>query len=341
MTIFDDDPSRRGFIKGTGALLGAGALSTLPFQAAMAAAFPERNIRVYVPTREGGGADAHLRSHSTVWGKILKTNFEASFYPGAAGRVGYETYMGRAPRDGYHLLFGNMGPEVLNWVVKEPSYPLEDFFYFCQVDNDPSILFTGARSKLKTVDDIVAEGRKRTLTVGVSRLAHPASLGALLLAEKTGAKFNLIPLSGGRNTRAGVVTGEVDFGALPSSTVAGRKQFNIVAIFDNKNPMPDLMKDAVLVNKHFNMDLPPLISGARAWGIQKETVDKYPDRFKLLNETARAVFDDPDYRKEVEKAKQPWEYIEYGDAEACRKYVDEIMAIGREYKSYLTGSTKS
>ena len=37
------------------------------------------------------------------------------------------------------------------------------------------------------------------LNVGVSRLAHPATLGALALAKHTGAKFNPIPLSGGKN----------------------------------------------------------------------------------------------------------------------------------------------
>ena len=52
---------------GAGAALGAGALSMLPFQVAMAAAFPERNIKVYVPTREGGGADRNLRAFTGIW----------------------------------------------------------------------------------------------------------------------------------------------------------------------------------------------------------------------------------------------------------------------------------
>ena len=84
------------------------------------------------------------------------------------------------------------------------------------------MLFVRADGKLQTIDDVVAEGKKRTLSVGTSRLAHPASLGALALGEETGAKFNLIPLSGGRNTIAGVVTGEIDFGALPLGGVVAR-----------------------------------------------------------------------------------------------------------------------
>ena len=141
MTDFDNDFSRRGFMKGAGALAGASALSLLPFQIAFAAAFPERNIKVYVPTREGGGADRNLRAFTSVWQKHLKTNFQPSFYPGASGRVGYEKYMGLAKDDCYELIFGNMGPEVLNWVVKKPTFNLKDYFYFGQMDRDPGIIW--------------------------------------------------------------------------------------------------------------------------------------------------------------------------------------------------------
>jgi hypothetical protein len=340
MTDFDDDFSRRGFMKGAGAAVGASALSLLPFQIALAAAFPERNIKVYVPTREGGGADRNLRAFASIWKNHLNTNFEPGFYPGAAGRVGYETFMGKAPADCYHLLFGNMGAEVLNWVVKPPTFPLNAYFYFAQVDADPGCLFVATKSKLKTVDDIVAEGKKRTLNVGVSRLAHPASLGALALADKTGAKFNLIPLSGGRNTLAGVATGEVDFGALPTSSIVNRSTFNVVALFDDKNVLPALMPKAVLVNKHFNMNLPPLVAGARAIGIQTAAVEKYPDRYKTLVSTAEKVYGDPAYKKAVVKTKAPWEYFLYGSAEDCKKYVTSITEIGQQYKHYLTGKQK-
>ena len=81
----------------------------------------------------------------------LKTNFEAGFYPGAAGRVGYETYMGKAKADCYNLIFGNMGPEVLNWVVKKPTFDLRSFLYIAQVDQDPGVVFVSKKNKkLKT-----------------------------------------------------------------------------------------------------------------------------------------------------------------------------------------------
>jgi len=332
------NPTRRTFIK-SAVVAGMGTLVT-PFDSIFAAQFPSRNIKVFVPTREGGGADRNLRAFTGVWRKYLKTNFEPSFYPGAAGRVGYETYMGKAPADCYNLLFGNMGPEVLNWVVKKPTFNLDDYFYFARIDADPAIIFSSQKSRFQHIDDVIAEGKLRTINVGVSRLAHPASLGVVALGRKTGVRMNLIPLSGGRNTRAGVATGEVDIGALPSGGIVNRpKSFRILAIFDETNPLPKRMPDAVLVNKHFNMDLPPLIAGARAFAIKTAAVEKYPDRYKILTDTLKKVYNDPDYEKAIVKTKAPWEYIKYGDPEECKKYTQYITEVGKEYRSLLTGKS--
>jgi len=333
--------TRRTFLKGSAAAAGVAGLAASPLSRAFAEAFPSRNINVYVPTREGGGADRNLRAFTGVWKKYLNTNFEGAYYPGAAGRVGYEKYMGLGKADCYDLLFGNMGPEVLNWVVKKPTFDLKDYLYFAQVDQDPGILFVAGDSPFRSIDDIVAEGKKRSLNVGVSRLAHPASLGALAVARHTGADFNLIPLSGGKNTLAGVATGEMDFGALPSGGVIRKgKAFRIVLIFDDKNPLPDRMPDVPTANAHLGTDLPPLTAGARAFAIKREAVDKHPDRYKILTDSLKQVYGDADYKAAVEKTKAPWEYIKYGSPDDCARYVDAITAIGEQFKELLSG-TKS
>lgn len=333
-------PTRREFLQGTVAAMGAAGLATSPFRSASGTDFPSRNMSVYIPTREGGGADRNFRAFGGVWKKYLGTNFEGAYYPGASGRVGYEKYMGLASDDGHDLLFGNMGPEVLNWVVKAPTFNLDDLLYFAQVDSDPGILFVSMESKLQTIDDIIAEGKKRALNVAVSRLAHPASLGALAVARHTGAKFNLIPLSGGKNTLAGVSTGEMDFGALPSGNIVQRTTtFKTVLVFDDKNPLGERLHNAPTANDHLGMDLPPLIAGARAFAIKKAAIDKHPDRFKMLQETAQKVFEDPEYKKAVVKTGAAWEYIGYGDVDACTKYVADITRIGQEFKDLLTGKS--
>ncbi len=330
-------PSRRRFLQATAASAGVAIIAGSPFKSALAAKFPSRNIKVVVPTREGGGADRNLRAFTGTWKNYLKTNFEAGFFPGASGRVGYEVFMGKRDADCYNLIFGNMGPEVLNWVVKKPTFDLADYVYFGRVDTDPGCVFVGARSKFKTIDDIVAEGKKRKLNVGTSRMAHPASIGILALGEHTGARFNLIPLSGGKNTIAGAVTGEMDFSVLTSGSVAARgKAVRTLLVFDDKNRLGERLNNAPTINGHFGTKLPPLLS-SRAFAIHTAAIEKYPDRFKILESTFRKVFEDPGFKKAYLKAKGNWEYINPGDIEKCREYVKDIMAIGERYKPVLSG----
>jgi tripartite-type tricarboxylate transporter receptor subunit TctC len=327
---------RRSFLQMSAGLAAGGLLSAWP-SIGHSAGFPERAMQVFIPTRAGGGADRNFRSFAGVWKKHLNADFEPGFYPGAAGRVGYETYMGKASDDCHDLIFGNMGPEVLNWVVKKPTFSLDDYFYFIMVDADPGGIFVKADGPLKSVDDVIAQGKKRTLTVGTSRLAHPASLGMLVLANKMGMKVNLIPLSGGKNTRNGVLTGEVDLGVLPVSSVMGRKGAKVLGLFDEKNVVPQKIPDAVLINSAYKLGIPPLAAGVRAFGIKKAAVDKHPDRYAQLVKTGMMVFGDPDYKAAVLKAKAPWEMISPGGEKECRAYVDNITKLGQQYVKLLKG----
>lgn len=334
-------PSRRQFLAGTAASAAtAGLLPGLGgMNSALAADFPDHNMDVVVGTRAGGGADRALRAVSSVWKNHLNTNFEPAYFPGASGRVAYEVYMGKRDPDCYNLLFGNMGPEILNWVVKEPSFNLDDFMYFGRVDTDPCCVFVRADSEFQTIDDIVAAGKKRKLNVGTSRMAHPASVGILAVGDKTGAEFNLIPLSGGKNTVAGAVTGEMDFSVLTSgSVIAAGEAVRTLLVFNDENVMASKLNNAPTMNDHFGTDIPPLLS-ARAFGIHVAAAEKYPDRFALLQKTFKESLSDPEFIPAFKKAKGTPEYVNYGGVEECKKYAKDIVEIGNQFKSMLSGKS--
>lgn len=333
----DSSFSRRAMLK-AGAAAGAVAGAFGATSGAFAQSFPERNIDVIVPTREGGGADRNLRAFTSVWTKYLETNFEPGFYPGASGRVGYEVYMGKYQPDGYSLIFGNMGPELLNWVVQKPSFDIDDYLYWGRVDTDPGCVFVGAESPFQTIEDILVEAKKRRLNVGTSRLAHPASVGILALGEHTGVEFNLIPLSGGKNTVAGAVTGEVDFSVLTSGSVAAAGDaVRTLLIFNDKNLIGEALDNAPTMNDHFGTEIPPLLS-SRAFGIHKAAIDQHPDRYEILENSFKKVFDDPDYKAAVLAGKGHWEYVNYGGIEDCAKFKTAMLELGERYKPLLTGS---
>jgi hypothetical protein len=179
MTHFD--PTRRRVLAGAGAALALGPLNV------RAQAFPSKNMRVVIPTGQGGGAERLARAFDGFWGSMLKTNFEYNFFPGAAGQVGYEVFVNKREKDGYNLLFGNMGPEMIMYALQKPNYRFpEDFQYFCRTDIDDSVVFALRKGKFQRVEDVVAEAKKRPVNVAVSRLPHPASIGMLALGAALG-----------------------------------------------------------------------------------------------------------------------------------------------------------
>jgi hypothetical protein len=89
------------------------------------------------------------------------------------------------------------------------------------------------------------------------------------------------------------------------------------------------------VNKVFGTKIPDL-SSSRSWAIHTEAVNKYPDRFAILEKTSRQVFDMPEYKEAYKKTGAPVETIQYGDRALCTKYAESMIELANEYRSLLT-----
>src|SRR3546814_8107238 len=74
------------------------------------------------------------------------------------------------------LPISNLGPEVIMQALQKPSVKLgEDFVYINQISSEVMSLFVAANSQFQSIEQLVDEGKKRTVNVAVSRLPHPAS----------------------------------------------------------------------------------------------------------------------------------------------------------------------
>jgi tripartite-type tricarboxylate transporter receptor subunit TctC len=328
--------TRRRLLAGASAAM---ALGLAP--GARAQGFPSRNMRVVVPTAQGGGADRLARVFDDFWGPLLKTHFEYNFFPGAAGQVGYEVYLNRRERDGHNLLFGNMGPEMIMYALQKPPYRFpQDYQYFCRLDVDDSIVFVRQKSPFRRIEDVLAEAKKRTVNVAVSRLPHPASIGMLALGRSLKAKFNLVPYGGGNPTMVSVMNGEADCGALPiAGIVALGEQMRILGVFNDGYKLQRYTNDAPSVNQVFGTKIPALYS-SRSWAIHTEFVEKFPERFALLEKTSKQVFDNPKYKEEYAKTGAPVETIQHGDRALCTRYAQGMVELANEYRSLLTAKGK-
>lgn len=330
----DNALTRRSFIASSSV---AAAALFAPAIVRAEAPFPSENIQVLVPTGEGGGVDQAARAFTKVWSKHLGTNFEYSYFPGASGQVGYEVFINKREPNAYNLLFGNIGPEMIMYATQKVKfkYP-EDIMYFGSIDSDDSVIWVASDSKLKTIQDLVEEGKKRKITLSTSRLPHPSTIGALALAEATGMQVRMVPYGGGGPARAAALTGEVDGCAtFLSSSLGLGDQARFLTVFNTKNRAPDLTNDAPPVNEALGTKIPPL-SGQRAWAIHPKVKEQYPDRLEKLVSTMKQVFDDPEYKEAAEKAGTPWEFIQYGDAAECAASAKDFVELADKYRTLLS-----
>jgi tripartite-type tricarboxylate transporter receptor subunit TctC len=327
--------TRRRFVASTAA--GAAALSLGWPGRGAAQEFPEGSIDVTIPTGEGGGADRDSRAIVSVWEKYLDRNFEFGYYPGAGGQVGYEFYMEKEP-NAQNLLFSNIGPEVIMLTLQDVGIDIgKDLTYFKKTSTEPMSVWVGSESPIKTLEDLIAEGKKRTVNVSVSRLPHPASIGMLALGEATGASFNLIPFGGGNPSAMAAITGEVDCCALPlANPITFGEQAIILGIFADKNPVPDASGNAPTVNEAAGTDLPPLTS-SRAWAVHTAALEKYPERVQVLKDTLQQTLEDPAYVEQVNKAGVPTEFIDPGDQEAAMAEAESTRELATKFRDLLTG----
>ncbi len=320
-----------------GAAIAAAAMS-LTLQPSFAQEeFPEGNISITIPTGEGGGADRDARTFTQIWNKYLPRNFEFTYYPGAAGQVGYEFYMREDP-DATNLLFSNIGPEVIMLELQDVPVEIgEDLIYIQKTSTEPMAIWVGANSPFQTLQELIDEAKTRPVTISVSRLPHPASIGMLALGEATGAEFNLIPFGGGNPTAMAAITGEVDASALPlANPITFGAEARVLGIFANENNVPEQTDNAPTVNEVAGTDLPPLTS-SRAWGVHAAAIAEHPERIEILKETMRQVLADPEYIAAVEASGVPAAFIDPGDEEAAMQEAAETLELAIQYRELLTG----
>src|SRR5262245_6700511 len=116
-------------------------LSVLIAAPALAQGYPERPIRMIVPSPAGGSTDILARAILQPLTEILGKPVIIDNKSGAGGIIG-TTEAARATPDGYTIVFGNLGPNALNAsLYKKLAYdPIRDFIPIWKVVDVPFLL---------------------------------------------------------------------------------------------------------------------------------------------------------------------------------------------------------
>ncbi len=164
---------------------------------AQPAAWPSRPVRMLVGYPAGGLADAMARAYGEALATQLGQPVVVDNRPGAAGMLAGAELV-RSGGDGHTFWWTLSGTVNQNRVLyrKMPYDPDRDFVHVAGFDPGPSVMAVPADSPLRTVNDVLAHGRRQVVTIGnYAPGSHPHMM-AQQLSARLGLNVDQVPYKG-------------------------------------------------------------------------------------------------------------------------------------------------
>jgi tripartite-type tricarboxylate transporter receptor subunit TctC len=190
------------------------ALVSVP---AMAQQWPTRTIRVVVPLTAGSATDVVPRIVLEQVSAQIGQSIVVENRTGAGGTIGVRS-VATSPPDGYTLLAHSSTIVVSPYTVANARYdPVKDFVAVAPLANLPNVLVVASSSKIHTVQEFVANAKKRRITYGSSGVGNPGYLGMAKFRLAAGFEADFIPFRGSPEVLTEVMTGRIDAFYAPLS----------------------------------------------------------------------------------------------------------------------------
>jgi tripartite-type tricarboxylate transporter receptor subunit TctC len=164
--------------------------------ASVSLAYPERPIRLIVPSPPGGGNDIMARIAAQrlteAWNKQVVVDNRS----GAGGAIAFET-AARSERDGYTLLLGSTNLTVLPDITKVNYDPVKDFAPVSIMATSMNMLMVNPQVAAHTAKELIAIAKAKpgALNYGAS-IATSVHLAAELFNAMAGINTVLVPYKG-------------------------------------------------------------------------------------------------------------------------------------------------
>ena len=179
--------------------------------ASLAAGYPDRPVRLIVPSPPGGGTDVSARMFTPKLGEVLGQQIVVDNRGGASGNIGAEAAARAAP-DGYTLLAGIASLTSNPYVMKKVPFDLErDFAPISLTVVVPNVLISHPSLPAKTVKDLIAFAKARPgqlsyASAGVGSVPH---LMMEFFTSMGGLKMVHVPYKGAGPALTDVIAGHV------------------------------------------------------------------------------------------------------------------------------------
>ena len=191
------------------AAAGTAAALVRPTLVHAQADYPNKSIKIIIPSAPGGPSDFPARIASQFLPAKLGQPIVIENRPGAGGAIGARA-AASAPPDGYTLMVGNTSTlAVIPAVSASAGYdPVKDFTPIVKITEGYQILVVHPSSPWKTVKEFVDyakanPGKLNYATTGPGGLPH---LAGELFMLRTGTKLTAVPYRSGGESLSAVLS---------------------------------------------------------------------------------------------------------------------------------------
>ena len=194
-------------------LSAAMALAATPLTGrAQGAKFPQRPVKLIVPSPPGGGPDFVARLVAQLWSQRFGQQVFVENVAGASGQVGTQAVVRAAP-DGHTLLFSPPTPITVaeNFEPRPPYDARRDLVTAGLVGRNPALLVINAQVKANTLRELIALARAepKKLFFGSPGQGNTLHLIAEIVCAKAGMQMTHVPYKGSGPAVVGLLGGEV------------------------------------------------------------------------------------------------------------------------------------
>jgi tripartite-type tricarboxylate transporter receptor subunit TctC len=193
-------------------LLLAVALALLGIGGAGAQTFPSRPITIIAPFPPGGPSDALARILSGPLEAALGQPIVIENVAGAGGTIG-AARVARAEPDGYTLLIGQWGTQVVNPITYNLPYDAaNDFAPIALLANTPQMIIARKDFPASDVHELIAwlKANPDKAQAGTVGAAGGAQVAGMYFQQVTGTRFGFVPYRGGAPAMQDLMAGRVD-----------------------------------------------------------------------------------------------------------------------------------
>ena len=186
----------------------------------IAAAYPNRPVRVIVPNGPGSAVDTLTRIVTNKLGEVLGQQLVIDNRGGAAGVIGMEIGKDGNP-DGYTVITATTAASTIaRLMLKNPPYhPVKDYDSVVQFAVTLNVLVINPKLPIKSVKDLIdyAKSGKKPFNMASAGVGSQSHLSGAYFQQQAGIDSLHVPYKGGGPSSGSVVAGESQWSLIPSA----------------------------------------------------------------------------------------------------------------------------